>query len=193
MSRLFNNASMLKWLWITLVVVIIDQLTKQWVSHSLQLYQTVKVMPMLNIYLAHNPGAAFSFLAASGGWQRWLFTLIALLVSIGLILWIRKLQTHEKGVAIGLAFILGGALGNVSDRIIFGYVIDFIQFYYPGQRCLPGFSPFQTSQGAQCIWPTFNMADSAITVGVAVLILDGVIGLLRKRSSDSNKQEARHG
>lgn len=184
---------MLKWLWVTLVVVIIDQLTKQWVSHSLHLYQAVKVMPMLNIYLAHNPGAAFSFLAASGGWQRWLFTLIALAVSIGLILWIRKLQAHEKGMAIGLAFILGGALGNVSDRILFGYVIDFIQFYYPGQRCLPGFTPLENGAHAQCIWPTFNMADSAITVGAAILIIDGIIGLLRNRRAQTSKREPGHG
>ena len=193
MSGLFNSESMLKWLWITLLVVIIDQLTKQWVSHNLHMFQAVKVMPMLNIYLAHNPGAAFSFLSAAGGWQRWLFTLIALAVSVGLILWIRKLQAHEKGMAIGLAFILGGALGNVSDRILFGYVIDFIQFYYPGQRCLPGFTPLQTGLGAQCIWPTFNMADSAITVGAAILIIDGIISLLRKRRADTAEREARHG
>ena len=78
---LFKSNSMLKWLWITLLIVIVDQITKQWVSHSLQLFHPVEVMPMLNLFLAHNPGAAFSFLDNAGGWQRWLFTLIALAVS----------------------------------------------------------------------------------------------------------------
>lgn len=193
MNRIINSESMLKWLWITLLVVIIDQVSKQWISDSLQMYQTVTVMPMLNIYLAHNPGAAFSFLSAAGGWQRWLFTLIALAVSVGLIMWIRRLPPQERGLAIGLAFILGGALGNVIDRILFGYVIDFIQFYYPGQRCLPGFSLLQSAGGTQCIWPTFNIADSAITIGVAVLILDGIISLRRKRHADISKRESDHG
>ncbi|MEJ2359921.1 MAG: signal peptidase II [Gammaproteobacteria bacterium] len=193
MSRIFNSDSMLKWLWITALVVLIDQVSKQWVSHSLQMFEVIRVMPMLNIYLAHNPGAAFSFLSAAGGWQRWLFTLIALIVSIGLILWLRKLKPHERGLAIGLAFILGGALGNVLDRVVFGYVIDFIQFYYPGQRCLPGFSPLVSAHGAQCIWPTFNIADSAITIGVAVLLLDGVFGMRRQRQGGAEKRRTHHG
>ena len=190
---LFKSNSMLKWLWITLLVVIVDQITKQWVSHSLQLFHPVEVMPMLNLFLAHNPGAAFSFLDNAGGWQRWLFTLIALAVSGGLVVWIRKLQPHERWIAIGLAFILGGALGNVIDRIVFGYVIDFIQFYYHAQTCLPGFTLLQSPQGAQCIWPTFNIADSAISVGAAILILDGIISLKRKRHDPRASQEAKHG
>ena len=190
---LFKSASMLKWLWITVLVVALDQITKQWLSHSLQLYRTLEVIPMLNLYLAHNPGAAFSFLSEAGGWQRWLFTLIALVISTGLVLWIRKLQQHERWVAIGLAFILGGALGNVIDRILFGYVIDFIQFYYHAQTCLPGFTFLQTGQSAQCIWPSFNIADSAITVGAAILVLDGLIGLKRKRHAATSAQEAKHG
>lgn len=193
MSSLRNSHSMLKWLWITVLVIIIDQISKQWMSHNLQMYETVKIMPMLNIYLAHNTGAAFSFLSAAGGWQRWLFTLIALAVSVGLVMWLRKLKPEEKGMAIGLAFILGGALGNVIDRILFGYVIDFIQFYYPGQRCLPGFSHVLFSQGPVCVWPTFNIADSAITIGVAVLILDSIIGLFKQRQKLTSNQETRHG
>lgn len=193
MIKLFKTQSMLKWLWITLLVVIVDQVSKQWVSHSLNIFETVRVMPLLNIFLAHNTGAAFSFLSTAGGWQRWLFTLIALAVSVGLILWIRKLQAHERGMAIGLAFILGGALGNVVDRVLFGYVIDFIQFYYPGQHCLPGFSPLPLVQGGLCIWPTFNIADSAITVGVVVLILDGIFAMRRKPHTESDKREAGHG
>lgn len=192
MSFLFRSESMLKWLWITVAVIIVDQASKQWVSHSLQMFETIKVMPMLNIYLAHNPGAAFSFLSGAGGWQRWLFTLIALVVSVGLIIWLRNLKPWERGLAIGLAFILGGALGNVIDRVLFGYVIDFIQFYYPGQRCLPGFSPIFSTHGPLCIWPTFNIADSAITVGVVVLILDGITGLV-KQQKRTGTRGTRHG
>ena len=183
----FTRDSMLKWLWITVLVVIIDQITKQWASHGLHLFQTVELMPMLNLYLAHNEGAAFSFLSNAGGWQRWLFTLIALAVSAGLVMWIRKLQAHERWMAIGLAFILGGALGNVIDRILFGHVIDFIQFYYHAQSCLPGFTLVRTAQASLCIWPSFNVADSAISIGAAILILDSIFGLKRKRD------DARHG
>lgn len=193
MSRLLRSDSMLKWLWITVLVVVLDQASKQWVSHSLQMFDAVKIMPMLNIYLAHNPGAAFSFLSAAGGWQRWLFTLIALAVSVGLVIWLRNLKPRERGLAIGLAFILGGALGNVIDRIVFGYVIDFIQFYYPGQRCLPGFSPVSSMHGPLCIWPTFNIADSAITIGVAVLVLDAIVGLVKQREKGAGPRETHHG
>jgi len=193
MMAIFKSKSMLKWLWVTALVVVIDQVTKQWASHALQMYHAIDVIPMLNLFLAHNEGAAFSFLSSAGGWQRWLFTLVALAVSVGLVMWIRKLQPHEKWIAIGLAFILGGALGNVLDRIVFGYVIDFIQFYYSGQSCLPGFALFQSSQASLCIWPAFNIADSAITVGAAILILDGIVSLKRKRQEVRSSQEAKHG
>ena len=184
---------MLKWLWLTLVVVIIDQFTKQWASDALQLFRTVELMPMLNLYLAHNEGAAFSFLSNAGGWQRWFFTLIALVISTALVLWMRKLQKHELWITIGLALILGGALGNVIDRILFGYVIDFIQFYYHAQSCLPGFTLLYAGHAPQCIWPAFNIADSAITVGAAILILDGIVNLKRKRHGTTSTQEAKHG
>lgn len=191
--RLFKSESMLKWLWLTVIIILVDQFTKWWVSHVMQMYQPVEVMPMLNLYLAHNPGAAFSFLSDAGGWQRWFFTLVALAVSTALVFWIRKLQQHERWIAIGLAFILGGALGNVIDRIVFGYVIDFIQFYYAGQACLPGFTLLYNQQGAQCIWPSFNIADSAITVGAAILIFDGILNLKRKRRQAESSHEAKHG
>jgi len=193
MMQLFKGNSMLKWLWITAVVILLDQITKQWASHSLQMFHAVELMPMLNLFLAHNTGAAFSFLSDAGGWQRWLFTLIALAVSVGLVVWIHRLQPQERSVAIGLAFILGGALGNLTDRVLFGYVIDFIQFYYHAQSCLPGFSLFSMQQDALCIWPSFNIADSAITVGAAILILDGVLSLKRKRHELASSQEAKHG
>jgi signal peptidase II len=191
--NIFKTESMLKWLWITVVVVALDQISKQWISHSLQMFHPIKLMPMLNLFLAHNKGAAFSFLENAGGWQRWLFTLIALGVSTGLVLWIRKLQPHERWMAIGLAFILGGALGNVIDRILFGYVIDFIQFYYHAQSCLPGFSLVQDAQASLCIWPSFNVADSAITVGAALLILDSILNLKHKHRDATTSPEAKHG
>ena len=105
----------------------------------------------------------------------------------------RKLQKHELWITIGLALILGGALGNVIDRILFGYVIDFIQFYYHAQSCLPGFTLLYAGHAPQCIWPAFNIADSAITVGAAILILDGIVNLKRKRHGTTSTQEAKHG
>ena len=181
MRALFRGRSMLRWLWLTAVLVLLDQLTKQWASHALEMYDAVEVMPMLNLYLAHNEGAAFSFLSSAGGWQRWFFTAIALVVSVVLVWWIKKLERHETWNAIGLALILGGALGNVIDRILFGYVIDFIQFYYAAQSCLPGFSLYRTAETTLCIWPSFNIADSAISIGAVILIWDGIMSMRRTR------------
>lgn len=189
----FKSDSMLRWLWVTLVVVVLDQVTKQWASHALAMYHAVELIPMLNLYLAHNEGAAFSFLSNAGGWQRWFFTLIAIGVSTALVFWLKKLERHEKWNAIALAFILGGALGNVIDRIVFGYVIDFIQFYYHAQSCLPGFSLVRDAQGSLCIWPAFNIADSAITIGAVILIWDGILGLKRKQHESKATREAKHG
>lgn len=144
---------MLKWLWLALLVVVLDQLSKVVVSHWLQLYESVAVLPFFSFTLLHNPGAAFSFLADAGGWQRWFFTAIALFVSVVITVWLRRLPAEEKWQAAALALILGGALGNVIDRLRFGYVVDFLDFYYQ-----------------QWHWPAFNIADSAITVGVAILL-----------------------
>ena len=148
---------MLKWTWLALVVVILDQLTKYIASSSLEMYQPVAVMPMFNWTLMHNTGAAFSFLHDAGGWQRWFFALIAIVVSTVIVIWLKRLQQHEKWQAVALALILGGAIGNVIDRIWFGYVVDFIQVYYQ-----------------QWYWPAFNLADSAITLGVSMIIIDGL-------------------
>lgn len=144
---------MLKLLWLALLVVVLDQLSKVVVSSWLQLYESVAVLPFFNFTLLHNPGAAFSFLADAGGWQRWFFTAIALFVSVVITVWLRRLPAEEKWQAAALALILGGALGNVIDRLRFGYVVDFLDFYYQ-----------------QWHWPAFNIADSAITVGVAILL-----------------------
>ncbi|MEO6696845.1 MAG: signal peptidase II [Gammaproteobacteria bacterium] len=149
---------MLKWLWLSLLVIVLDQLSKYVVSDLLRLYESVAVLPFFNITLLHNTGAAFSFLAGAGGWQRWLFTIIALVVSVALIVWIKRLPKTEKWQAAALSLILGGALGNVIDRLRFGYVVDFLDFYYQ-----------------QWHWPAFNVADSAITVGVVILLLATLI------------------
>lgn len=161
---------MLKWIWLAVVVVILDQLTKYIASTSLEMYQPIAVMPMFNWTLMHNTGAAFSFLAESGGWQRWFFAAIALVVSAVIVLWIKRLEQHEKWQAIALALILGGAIGNVIDRIYLGYVVDFIQVYYQ-----------------QWYWPAFNIADSAISVGVAMIIIESIREYLAERKN--NKSE----
>ena len=159
---------MLKWIWLAIVVIIADQLTKYVASTSLVMHTPVAVMPMFNWTLMHNTGAAFSFLADAGGWQRWFFAIIAVVVSVVIVLWIKRLQQHEKWQAIALALILGGAIGNVIDRIWLGYVVDFIQVYYQ-----------------QWYWPAFNIADSAISIGVAMIIIDSI------REMKSERKKAR--
>jgi len=159
---------MLKWIWLAVTVVILDQLTKYIASTSLEMFKPVAVMPMFNWTLMHNTGAAFSFLHDAGGWQRWFFAIIAIVVSIVIFLWIKRLQQHEKWQAIALALILGGAVGNVIDRIWLGYVVDFIQVYYQ-----------------QWYYPAFNVADSAIFIGVVMIIIDTV---RESRSEKKNKQ-----
>lgn len=154
-----KSGIMLKWLWLSLLVIVLDQLSKYVVSNFLRLYETVAVLPFFSITLLHNPGAAFSFLAGAGGWQRWLFTLIALVVSIAIIVWLERLPAADKWQAAALSLILGGALGNVMDRLRLGYVVDFLDFYYQ-----------------QWHWPPFNVADSAITVGVAILLMTTLRG-----------------
>ena len=150
---------MLKWIWLTVVVVLFDQATKYIASTSLNMYESVVVLPVFNWTLRHNTGAAFSFLADAGGWQRWFFAVIAVVVSVVIVLWIKRLEQHEKLQAIALALILGGAIGNVIDRIWLGYVVDFIHIYY---------RPWNFD------FPAFNIADSAISIGVALIIFDSI-------------------
>ena len=156
MLNLFKNTG-LRWLWITLVMLVIDQITKQAVVASMELYESIKVIPMFNITYVHNYGAAFSFLSNQDGWQRWFFTLIALVVSGLILYWLRQCKAEQKLLPIAFALILSGALGNVIDRLTFGYVIDFLDVYYDKWH-----------------WPTFNIADSAIFVGAALLIWDAL-------------------
>lgn len=143
------------WLWLSVVVVGLDQLTKYLASANLEYGRPVELLPVFDLTLLHNTGAAFSFLAGAGGWQRWLFALLAAVVSIVLVVWLKRLKAHETWLAIALALVLGGALGNLYDRVVLGYVVDFISVHY--QRYY---------------FPAFNLADSAITVGAIMLIID---------------------
>jgi len=138
-----------------MAIVLLDQLTKYSISHSFSLYETIQVFPGLNITYVHNTGAAFSFLSDAGGWQRWFFVSLSSVISIGLLVWMKNHPGTRMWMGISLALILGGAVGNLIDRIYLGYVIDFIDVYYDRWH-----------------WPVFNVADSAISTGIVMLIID---------------------
>ena len=143
---------------LAILVVLFDQWTKALASAQLTLGVPVEILPVFNLTLQHNPGAAFSFLADEGGWQRWLFTLISVVVSALLAIWMWRLKRHEKLMSAALALILGGAIGNLWDRMLLGYVVDFISVHYETY-----------------FFPAFNVADSAITVGAGLMILDMIV------------------
>ncbi len=148
---------MLRWLWLSIVVVILDQFSKQLVESKLLVFETLPLLSWLNFTLVYNEGAAFSFLSDQDGWQRWFFIVLALVISTVLVIWISRLKETDRLVAVALSLLLGGALGNVIDRILFGHVVDFIDIYYK-----------------QWHWPAFNIADSAITLGVILILVDAV-------------------
>jgi signal peptidase II len=143
------------YLWMSIAVIALDQLSKAIVEHRLDLYQSMVVLPVLEITRLHNTGAAFSFLADETGWQRWLFTGLAIVVSVFLLLWLRRIDRSSRALASAVALILGGAVGNVVDRFRLGHVIDFIHVHW-----------------AEHYFPAFNVADSAITIGAGLLLLD---------------------
>lgn len=152
-----NRFGRLGLLWITVLVLVLDQVSKAYFEGTLSLYQQIVVIPDLFSWtLAYNTGAAFSFLADSSGWQRWLFALIAVVVSAVLLVWLKRLKPSDTWLAIALALVLGGALGNLYDRIVLGHVIDFILVHWQNRW----------------YFPAFNLADSAITVGAIMLALD---------------------
>ena len=153
---LYRNKMVIVWLLISVVIVALDLWTKELATASLSLYRPVELNSWLNMTLAHNYGAAFSFLSEAGGWQRWLFTGLASVVTLVLIVWLLRLDVSEKLTAAALSMIIGGAIGNLVDRINNGYVVDFIDIYYRNSH-----------------WPAFNLADSAITGGVILLLIDG--------------------
>jgi signal peptidase II len=157
---------MLKWLWLSFLALILDQSSKQIIDGSMQLYQSIPVIPYFNLTYVHNTGAAFSFLSEAGGWQRWFFTVLALTVSVIITLWLARLKEHETLLAVALSLVLGGAVGNLIDRLLYGYVIDFLDVYYQNWH-----------------WPAFNIADSAITLGVALMLAES-FGFGRSKSAD---------
>jgi signal peptidase II len=157
------------WLWLSLVVLLLDQVTKWLVLAWLEPYQVVELVPNLNMTLMFNTGAAFSLLSDAGGWQRWLFAAFALAVTLVLAVWLVRLKPGEGWLAAGLALIIGGAVGNLVDRMLLGHVVDFVQVYLPFIP-LALFNP----------WPSFNVADSAISIGVVMLIVESLRGERRR-------------
>ena len=162
--REWIRRSALYWLWLSVVIVTLDYLSKQAAVASLSLYQPVPVWPSFNLTLMYNHGAAFSFLSDAGGWQRWFFAGLAAMVSIVIVWWLKGTDRRQRRLGIALALILGGALGNLWDRLVLGYVVDFLDLYYAGWH-----------------WPAFNIADSAITIGAVLMVVDALWGKQDKK------------
>ncbi|APE32542.1 signal peptidase II [Halomonas aestuarii] len=153
----------LRWLWLAAAVIVLDLATKYAASAMLDYARPVAVLPFFNLTLLHNTGAAFSFLAGHPGWQRWFFAVIAVGASIGLTLWVRRLKADETLLGVSLALIIGGALGNLYDRLVHGYVVDFLSFHVAGWY-----------------YPAFNVADIGITLGAIGLIWESFFAERRR-------------
>jgi len=153
------------WLLLSAVIVLADQLSKSYITSHYGEFEFTTVLPILDITRMHNVGAAFSFLAGASGWQRWLFIGLAAVVSIGIVVWLYRMPRSHGLLAAGLSLVLGGAIGNLIDRIRLGAVVDFIHFHWD-----------------RAYFPAFNIADSAITVGAACLILDALLEPRRARA-----------
>ena len=164
---LSSTKQLLALLSIAVVVFVFDQLTKLWIVNHFVYGASEVVTSFLNLVRVHNFGAAFSFLNNEGGWQRWGFTLFAAIVSLIILVWIARLSTQQKLEGVALALILGGALGNLYDRVTLGYVVDFLDFHWSGRH-----------------FPAFNIADSGICLGAFLLILEGI---LKRPSKESDK------
>lgn len=157
MSQAVGGWANYRWLILTVVVLILDQWTKHLALAHLQPYQPIEVMAHFNLKLAFNTGAAFSFLADQGGWQRWFFVVLTFVISCVLLVWLFRLEKSQRMLALALALILGGAIGNVYDRLLYGHVVDFIDWHAAGYH-----------------WPAFNIADSAIVCGAVLLFIDSL-------------------
>lgn len=145
----------LRWLWLSAIAFGLDQVTKQLVLKNMALYDSIQIVPFFNFTYVQNHGAAFSFLSDAGGWQRWLFTGIAVFVSVLIVWWLKQTKRDQILLPVSFALILGGALGNLYDRLAYGYVVDFLDVYY------------QTWH-----WPAFNIADCSIFLGAMGLLID---------------------
>lgn len=159
------------WLLVAVVVILIDQLSKYAISQWLALGERWPLMPFVNLTLTHNQGAAFSFLSQDGGWQRWFLIGLAIIVSMIIIAYLLRVKAHHKLVAVSLALIVGGALGNVVDRVFNGYVIDFIDVYV-----------------GRWHWPVFNIADSCIVMGMILFIISSQILQVRQYDKNSSSR-----
>jgi signal peptidase II len=158
------NKSQLKWLWLAVLAIVLDFVSKQLAETYLTFALPVYVLPVFDLTLLYNRGAAFSFLANEGGWQRLFFTVIAIGVSAVLTVWLMKLKPNEKLLSIALALVIGGAIGNLYDRLAYGHVIDFIHLHWDNNY-----------------FPAFNIADSAISLGAAMLLFESLF-LQNKKS-----------
>lgn len=147
-----------RWLWLAALLFVLDIGIKLLVMNNMGYGwpNRIEILPFFNLLYVHNYGAAFSFLSEQAGWQRWLFTAIALLVSMMLIFWMRRLPASERWNNIAYASIIGGATGNVFDRLVHGFVVDYLDFYWGSYH-----------------WPAFNLADMAICIGAAMIVWDG--------------------
>ncbi len=152
--RLLNDTGWRFW-WIALLVLVVDQLSKIWVLQNFTLGESIQLLPVFNFTYARNYGAAFSFLGDAGGWQRWLFTAIAIVVTCVLSVWLGRLKPTQLKLSLALVLIIAGAIGNLIDRSLYGYVVDFLHVYYQEWH-----------------YPVFNIADCAITIGAGLLIWD---------------------
>ena len=164
MARARSQGDLLPWLGVALAVFLLDQLTKVMILGYYRLGDSTYVTSFLNVVRAHNTGAAFSFLAGASGWQRWLFTAIAVAAAV-FIVWLLRSHSAQKLFSFALACILGGAVGNAVDRLVHGYVVDFVQVHWHNAW----------------YFPAFNIADSAITIGAVCLIADELVRVRRTR------------
>ncbi|MEO7773514.1 MAG: signal peptidase II [Steroidobacteraceae bacterium] len=163
-----NARTGLPWLWLTGGSIVADQLSKLWILETFALYETRSVLPVLAITHVYNTGAAFSFLAGAGGWQRWVFVGLAVVVSVVIGVWLKRLDgRRQRMLSISLALIMGGALGNVIDRLRLGYVVDFVLAHWKGHY-----------------FPAFNVADACITVGAGLLLLDAFLDMRRSKTNE---------
>ena len=161
----------LVWLWLALIGLVIDQITKTYVHANFEFRESINVLPFFDLTYARNEGAAFSFLSDAGGWQRWFFTVIAVSISGVLIYWLRGLHKSQKLLGIAYSLVLSGAIGNLIDRLNYGFVVDFLDVYYKTHH-----------------WPVFNIADVAICVGAFLILLEGFMN--KEPNKDADKKSA---
>ncbi len=162
------------WLWLSVFVILVDQATKAWIMGTMELYDRFELLPVVEITRLHNTGAAFSLLAGAAGWQRWFFVALGIGVSLALMVWLRRIRIPEQTLlAVGLTLVLGGALGNVIDRVWLGHVVDFIHVHWQ-----------------EWYFPAFNVADSAITIGAGCLILDAFLEGGKERPPGHERRSA---